>query len=206
MKKTWKSFFWVVISFILVFIFCFEIITWGSFMYDFGKALANAPHRIPSEKYDLTDFDPAISEMSIGYMLIPEDFINLFGYTDGYFHFYVYNTGKKFAIFDTSDRLLLYFKYDSETYEQAKAYVFKNLELSKEVVKEYNEYFFYDVLTDPDAIRVPRSSKMFVCNDNKNTLLFMGWYTTEFFDENIDEKTLDEIIPEYFGDWYDFSS
>ena len=158
----------------------------------------------PLERDDLKDFSPMCSNYGVTRDIIPENFIDNFAYTNGYFCYFCYG---KSSLFSISDRALLYFEYDNETYYQAKEYVFENLNLSDSPVEEYNEYVFYDNYTGTLPINFPYSFMRVAYNDSNNTLIFIGCYMSSDFDQNIDElsNNWEEFLKRYYNNWYDFS-
>ena len=160
----------------------------------------------PLEKDDLQDFSPTWSNYQVTSNIIPENFINAFDYIDGYCCHFCY--GKSFFSLEVSDRALLFFKYDDETYQQAKNYVFESLELSISPVEEYNGYVFYDNYTGSLSNDFPYSFMRFAYNDSNNTLIFIGCYMSIGFDDNIDELSQNwgAFLNEFYGQWYDFSA
>ena len=144
----------------------------------------------PLERDSLDSFSPMCSDFGIAANIIPENFIENFKYTDGYWCHFIF--GKTFfSLFSQSERVLLFFEYDDETYFQAKEYVFENLKLSYSPVEKYNNFVFYDNYTDGESYCFPYSFVRFAYNDSKNTLIFIGCYMSRDFDDNIDEVTND---------------
>lgn len=159
----------------------------------------------PFEKRSLDSFSSTWSNYGTTRNIIPEGFIDKFAYTDGYCYHFCF--GKSDFSFDISDRALLFFEYDDETYNQAKEYVFANLTLSSEPIEEYNGYIFYDNYAEHFNFDFPYAFLRFAYNDSKNTLIFMGCYTFEDFDKDIEQTSADwgAFLEEYYGEWYDFS-
>ena len=163
----------------------------------------------PFEKKSLDNFSEEWSNYSTTDNIIPEGFINRFAYTDGYCYHFCF--GKDFS-FAVSDRALLFFEYDDETYNQAKEYVFANLILSSKPVEEYNGYIFYDnyseqLFNEESSYAFPYAFMRFAYNDSKNTLIFIGCFTSHDFDENMKQTSADwgVFLEKYYGEWYDFS-
>ena len=158
-----------------------------------------------TKKMSLEDFSPNISEMSLGQKIIPVDFIDKYNYSDGYF---CYDSGYLFS--NTSrERLLLFFQYDDTTYQLAKEYAMQNLTLSNDPVEIYNDYHFYDNLSDEYyANKYPIMFLRFCYNDTNNTLLFLGLITMGDYAQTANELSdaYEAFLKEFYGDWYDFSA
>ena len=158
----------------------------------------------PMERDDLSRFSPTMSEYGVTQSIIPEDFLDKFAYVDGYCCHFCYCKSFEYSI---SDRALVYIKYDDDIYSEAKSYVFENLELSGEAVETYNGYIFYNNYSGRWSIDYPYKFLRFAYNDSKNALIFIGCYTSNDFDKNIELTASDwgAFLEEYYGDWYDFS-
>ena len=157
-----------------------------------------------TEKRSPKDFSQNASELGVTRALIPEEFVEKFTYTDGYYCHYCFS--KSFFSSSSSDRALMFLQYDGETYEEAKAYVFANMDLSEESVESYNGYAFYDIYTESFGINAPHQFKRFAFNDSKKTLIFIGHYSFQY--EDILEEYSDDwgaFLNDFYGDWYDFS-
>ena len=155
-----------------------------------------------SEKRSLDEFDPSISELSTCSHLIPEGFIEKFSYMNGCF-FYKYDGG---ILFNICDRSFIYIEYDDETYLDAKNYVMENLNLSNDITAEYNEYYFY--INENDVCdRYPYWFSQFAYNDEKNVLVFFGFYVSVELEDEVDEVADDwpAFLEKYYGEWYSFS-
>lgn len=158
-----------------------------------------------TEKRSPKDFSQNASELGVTRALIPEEFVEKFTYTDGYYCHYCFS--KSFFSSSSSDRALMFLQYDGETYEEAKAYVFANMDLSEESVESYNGYVFFDIYTESFGINAPYQFKRFAYNESKKTLIFMGHYSFRY-DDILDEYSDNwgAFLNDFYGDWYDFSS
>ena len=108
----------------------------------------------------------------------------------------------------TYDKSLLYLKYDSETYSEAKAYTLEQLKLSEQIVDIYNNYYFFENLTSRSTClkdNFPYSFVRFAYNDTNNTLVFIGFYSGSGEKAKITADDWGGFLEEYYGDWYDFS-
>ena len=161
------------------------------------------------EKHGLENFGIADSSESLCSKIIPEDFINMFEYENGD---YYYSFRETFVAYESCDKAILYFQYDTETYVNAKAYAMENLSLSHELVAKYNNYYFYDnynVISaelEIESNNYPYYFVRFAYNDEKQILVFIGFSVSmELYDE-VDEVSDDfgQLLERYFGEYYSF--
>ena len=162
------------------------------------------------EENGLDNFETSDSSLGICKGLIPDDFIELFPYTDGN---YFFSTSEKTPFSGYCDKALIYLKFDDE-YTNAKKYVFESLDLSPEPVAEYNGYYFYDNETPANLgnshlsnSNFPLTCNRFAYNDNISTLVFIGFDVGVDLENEVIEVSDDwgAFLEEYYGEWYDFS-
>lgn len=148
------------------------------------------------------------------------DFVKEYPYSEGYQGHYLdsdlfWVPDWSFKVFDftvtipvvdlgVDERLLLYFRYEDDVYQKAKAYLMEDLELSDDTLPmaEYNGYVFYDIFLSRDSIR---DFNCFVYNDNNNTIILLGLYYTYCTDKVYVGYEFPEFLNAFYGGWYDFS-
>ena len=159
------------------------------------------------------------SNVGLNQHLFPnEQFITQFTYIDGNYH---YNDDCK--IFKPSvETSLVYLKYDSELYLEAKQYCLDNMNLSKNNIAEYNGYVFvenlslpeeYECLQNGENLRYPAFFTMFGYHDSLETLVFIGFHssaTTSYGREVYDKIELAKtdfgaFLTEFYLQYYDFN-
>ena len=105
--------------------------------------------------------------------LIPEDFLNLFDYSDGGYDYYA---GGGAYIYVTT---LLYMQYDEDTYHKAKEYVLDHLELIEKTEELYGDYMFFkrDLhFYDSKGKEEHTQRFYFAYSDEQRILLAVGTY------------------------------
>lgn len=102
------------------------------------------------------------------------------------------------------ERLLLYFQYEDEVYQKAKAYLMNNLDLSDAPVEEYNGYVFYDSFVTKKYSHSYLFNK-FACNDSNNTIVLFGLHYNGHSKLNVDDYEWEEFLDKFYGGWYNFS-
>ena len=107
------------------------------------------------------------------------------------------------------ERVLVYIKYDDDTYENAKKYAMENLILSDAPVEEYNGYVFYDNFTnDGNEFKFPYMFNRLAYNDSNNTLIFLGLYCVHYDDDylfRLYEYEWADLLEVMYEEWYSFS-
>ena len=151
----------------------------------------------------LEKFDKANSTHSLCQNLLPDDMINKFSYQSGDY-FYLEVAPEGFG--SIYDKALLYLTYDKTIYPAAKQYAMEQLDLSEEIVEEYNCFVFYDN-QNPYVDISPYEFNRFAYNDETNTLLFIGFYASMEFHDEVDAYANDwgAFLENYYGEFYDFS-
>ena len=152
----------------------------------------------------LENFHPANSEVGVCDCLIPSEMISSFQYLNG--NYYKEETASGFYR-NICERALVYFEYDDTTYNDAKSYATENLILNENVFTEYNGYVFFINETYQHDTGYPRKFKVYGYNDEKNTLVFLGFYVSVELYEEVDELSADwpAFLEKYYGEWYSFS-
>ncbi len=152
-------------------------------------------------KDGIETFAKETSSVSLNQWILPSvEFIDEFVYIDMDYHYKSVYTGLFYT--DGAERSIIYAKYDEAIYSQAKQYCFDEMELSNENIIEYNGYRF---IQNIKALKdFPSWFNMFAYNDDLNSLVFLGYYTTD----DAEEITYNwgEFLIEQFGEWYSFEN
>ena len=149
----------------------------------------------------LKNFHPHNSEFGTSDKIIPENFIDKYNYIHGDYHY----IEEGMSIFEhTVDRSIIYLSYNDAVYLDAKQYAMDNLDLSENVVEEYNGYIFYDNYADDFSY--PHNFKRFAYNDDNNTLIFIGCYISLDLNEEVNEiaDNWGTFLDKYYGEYYSF--
>ena len=158
----------------------------------------------PYEKSGLDRYYSSNSDFEIT-QFVENDFCDLFKYIDGDYFFY---REEPFVFCVNCEKALLFFKYDENVYESAKEYIFKKQHLSENSVAEYNGYVFYDKFHGSgEWHNFPKRFMRFAYNDEKQILVFIGFYANEKESKSITQisENWELFLKEIYGDWYDFS-
>ena len=152
----------------------------------------------------LENFHPANSDHGLCNGLMPDDFIDSFEYLDGNYY-KEYNSSGLFR--NVCERSLVYFEYDDTVYNDAKSYVTENLILGETTFATHGGYSFFINKTREYDTGYPRNFNMYGYNDEKNTLVFLGFYVSVELYEEVDELSADwpAFLEKYYGEWYSFS-
>ncbi|MBE6548274.1 MAG: hypothetical protein E7667_05285 [Ruminococcaceae bacterium] len=111
------------------------------------------------------------------------------------------------------EKVILYFKYNDDEYEGAKAYCREILEyLGDEAVEQYGNYEFFDYYGNRPKDEhyhndnFPGAFKRVAFNDSNNSIVFLGIYTTGQKTEEMAEDVKDwgVFLKKYFGEYYSF--
>jgi len=156
------------------------------------------------------NFQTSHSHYELNHYLVPSlDFTELFQYTDiDYYYREEYN-----SLFDFTERSFLVVKYEKQIYEQAKEYCFQNMQLSDTNFVEYNEYVFIEnteLATKQDRngtlSSFPNWFNMFSYNDNSNSLLFLGFYNSNYTSDDAQNvrDNWGAFLEKHFSDIYDW--
>ena len=139
------------------------------------------------------------------------DFIEQFDYIEAKYAHYCQDAFFK----DWRCRSIMPFTYSAEVYEEAKQYAMDNFVLSKEHCFSYNGYVFVENITHASTTHdgldengenkeFPRWFNMFAYNDEKKTLVFLGFY---YSDEvtTLTNENIGDFLKEYYY-IYDFDT
>ena len=159
------------------------------------------------ETSGIENFRPATSTVGTTTCIIPEKFLDDFKYENAQYYYNDECPAFDFHI----DRGIIICEYDDEVYTEAKNYCLDNMELFHDTAIEYNGYTFIENVEVFEHEDCPNNFNMFVYNDDRQCLIFLGFY---FFNIN-DKYTPHEYAPDdfieiletYFTDYgyYDFS-
>ena len=155
----------------------------------------------------MEDFHIANSEYGLTAFLLPyEDFHHSYPYTEGNYFYYTQHPAYGLYI----ESVLMYLRYEPETYTLAKAEAMDTLPLAEEIKFSYNGYSFTENLSMQEVphYHFPECWNMFAYNDEKCELVFMGFYIgvnlTEKDKELLTFTDVGAFLAEYFS-FYDFS-
>ena len=131
-------------------------------------------------------YNEANSSVSLCQELLPsDDYLELFDYIDGDYH-YIDNSGYGFSVRD--EQVLMYLTYNEDVYKTAKEFTFQNIYFLENYKYSYNGYEFLVNICrkmegrDSDIVKSeidPYWFNMVAFNDEKNTIVFMGFYMPE---------------------------
>ena len=150
----------------------------------------------------IENFKRTDADLGLCWNLIPENFIEQYPYVEG--NYFIDNGVYK--VVGGWEKVLLYIQYDSDTYVEAKAYAMEHLNLLDDSVIEYNSYFFYQNQSN-ECNRYPYDFNQFVFNDEKHTLVFIGFCVSVELHDEVDAVADDwpAFLEKYYGEWYSFS-
>ena len=169
------------------------------------------------ELHGLKEYNPNNSSVSLSKKLLPnEQFVDLFEYENGdYFYF---DSGLELFPEHALERELLYLQYSEQAYINAKEYTINNIDISKKNHFSYNGYEFfenieyanYNEIVDNDGENkyFPQEFNMYAYNDEKRTLVFLGFYVYKPSTKDTELLKFDNIgdfLKEYFS-FYNFTS
>ncbi len=174
------------------------------------------------EVHGIENFNPLLCSLSLTVSLFPSEdyesfyghdpvphFLSLYEYEEGDFH---YSDSWKYGA-DT--RAFAYLKYSPEIYSEAKAYCLDTFYFCDVHQYEVNGYLFSEHLREDYfdsngdqilACRIPRYFNMFGFNDQNYTLVFLGYYNSNF---NVQEDPFGEtgfsaFLDARFSEYFDF--
>ena len=108
---------------------------------------------------------------------------------------------------------IMYLIYDPETYAQAKTCALEKLQLSQENVFEYNNYHFIENTAIRSSLDCfPEIFNLFGYNDEKMTLIFIGYYigmTEDVYKSDFPGLypfDIEVFLKTYFSEFYDFDA
>ena len=165
----------------------------------------------PQEVYKegMDGFHVANSSYDLAMCLLPSDnFHKTYPYIDANYYFSYKRANFRYTV----ESLLMYLRYDSETYKLAKENAVSTISLSEENRFLYNGYQLIENQTMQEAgspfFHFPDCWNMIAYNDDKCELVFMGFYIGPEFSEKDKEllafSDIGAFLAEYFS-FYDFS-
>jgi hypothetical protein len=158
-----------------------------------------------TEVMDVKDFSPALSSVGTTSDLIPENFLNMFQYTENKFYRYANDE----CIFHWNmDKTLMYLQYPNVVYEEAKEYILTEMDLDFSVERSYNGYVFYMNLAYSPNIIFPSQSLMAGYNDTANRLVFLGMCCSDdvYPEVNLGLTDFGAYLKTFYGEFYDFDA
>ena len=165
----------------------------------------------------IDSYNVANSSVSICYELLPsDDFLELFSYIDGDYY-YVNNAVNFFSTGD--EQAIMYLIYEEDIYESAKEFTFQNMYFLENHKYSYNgDEFMVNVCRkmdgrDPNIVNGeldPYWFNMIAFNDEKNTIVFLGFYmpknlATPEIEQLLTFEDMGAFLKEYFS-FYDFDA
>ena len=144
----------------------------------------------------IDNFYPALSNTGLTEVMLPKDFLELYPYTEGDFFY------SDELVHFSYEKVLLYTKYDEETYVNAKMYALDNLKILPETEETLNGFTFYQLNYDLEKTNHIRKI-FFAYSDKKCTVLVIGTRLSKPKEYN--DTNLSEYIAEHFS-FYDFEA
>lgn len=135
-------------------------------------------------------------------ILMDEEFLETYRYSDGDFY-YQYDEMGFFS--NILDRAFAWFTYDDEIYQQAKNSCITTDSAALNNGQEVLGYNFY-MRQDWDF---PQWFSAVGCNDERKTLVFIGFYCSFDFDKknkDLAKTDFEAFLKEYYGEWYDWDN
>lgn len=142
------------------------------------------------------------SHYELNYYILPsEDFADRYQYVDIDYHYY----DKYKTIANYVEKSLVSISYEQGTYEQAKEYCLKNMQLSDSNTVTYEDYRFVEnVALAKEQGRsnnsFPHWFNMFAYNDRLKQLVFMGFYSPNYTSADAQNvlQNWDDFLVEHF--------
>ncbi len=157
------------------------------------------------KKYGNADSETDIS----GGSFLNVEFLDKYPYLDGF-----YNYDDEGGGWDgTTDRAFSWLTYNQDIYEQAKQECIEtreseNPDLDGKQAFGFTFYLNYEWDADHELMKFPHHFTAFGYNDEKCTLVFIGFYGGQHGAERETVATaktdLEGFIKNYFGEWYDW--
>ncbi len=156
------------------------------------------------------NFDVNESDVELNLCILPsEDFIERFEAVDVDYHA-MKHYNNQFGIL-CDEFYVVCATYDEAIYNEAKEYCLSEMMLSSDIIIEHNDYVFVEnyelaIKQDDMVSRFPRWTNMFVYNDSKCELVFMGFYVGNYSVDDADTVRANwgEFLNEHFSELYDF--
>lgn len=168
----------------------------------------------PFERKGIENYNKANSNSSLSLELLPsDDFLETFDYIDGDYYYICRETPISLG----DEQEIMYLIYEGDTYKLAKEFALQSLLLSKDHRYSYNGYEFIENIgrlegTDPNVTnsRNPYWFNMIAYNDEKNTIIFIGFnmpkvLATPEIEQLLTFEDMGAFLKEYFS-FYDFDA
>ena len=172
--------------------------------------------------YDsLGEYITRIEQRGVGYSQVEIDypdyflpiktFASDFEFVDGGFHYYEEDLSRE--IFEGKrepEIAILYLRYCEDIYENAKKYMLNNIPRYGEKTYIYKDYIFYENANfiSLHGRRFPKWFTMACYNDEKHTLMFIGFYDgypgLSSEEQNNIEENWGNFLETYYGKYYNF--
>ena len=168
------------------------------------------------EKKGIDKYSKGNSSFSLSVELLPSDnFLTQFSYIDG--NYYYIDKGGSFTYKDEQE--IMYLVYEDDVYERAKEFTFQNIYFLENHKYSYNGYEFMVNMCrqmegrDPNIVNSefnPYWFNMIAFNDEKNTIVFLGFYmpknlATPEIEQLLTFEDMGAFLKEYFS-FYDFDA
>jgi len=158
----------------------------------------------------IENFDFKESDVELNLYILPsEDFIERFEVVDVDYHAVKHYDNQFGMICD--EFYVVCATYDEATYNEAKEYCLSEMTLSSEIIIEHNDYVFVEniklaIEQNGNKSEFPKRMNMLVYNDIKCELVFMGFYGTDYYYDDVDEVVANwgGFLNEHFSELYDF--
>ena len=162
----------------------------------------------------IEEYPSNLSNFELHVHLLPTDgFIDRFKHTDAEYHFAQDYDG--FWDITGKERLVLALTYEESIYKQAKAYCFQNMQLDETNMLEYGGHIFIENIKlavgqdrygDGKLNGYPRFFQMFAYNDVTHSLVFIGFYDSEYTSQDADvvSSQWEKFLQENFLELYSF--
>lgn len=148
----------------------------------------------------IDNFNKNDSALSLNQLILPsDDFLDCFKYENADYH---YRDSSILPFFSKNvEQSIVVINYKDDVYEEAKEYCMQEMVLSDSHIFDYNGYTFID----HEYSDYPYHFNMFVYNDEKQCLIFLGFHSG--FHENVDDLIDDwgSFLDKYYSEFYDFS-
>ena len=157
-----------------------------------------------SEHYQETGIDywrnhgNGMSSYSVTRFKLDESFLDKYPYMDGDFNYEFEKPGPFSYVLEYA---LMWLSYDEDTYEMIKQ---DNMDAESVVLHDGQETFGFTFYLRCDW-DFPRWFTAVGYNDEKKTLVFLGFYCSSEYDKEkamLAETDMEEFLEYYYGEWY----
>lgn len=158
----------------------------------------------------IENFDFKESDVELNLYILPsEDFIERFETVDVDYHAMKHYKNQFGMLCD--EFYVVCATYDEAIYNEAKEYCLSEMTLSSDIIIEHNDYVFIEnneLASEQhgNISEFPKRMNMFVYNDTKCELVFMGFYGLDYYYDDRDEVIANwgDFLNEHFSELYDF--